>query len=53
MEMADAMGESAIAQRFEANLSEEVAALQTLKDLAAAFDKDELIGEQAGTTSKK
>jgi ferritin-like metal-binding protein YciE len=45
IEMADALGQSAIVTQLEANLQEEEAALQKLKSLAAGVNKDTLIAE--------
>jgi ferritin-like metal-binding protein YciE len=44
--MADALGRSAIVTQLEANLQEEEAALQKLKDLADGLDKDAMIGKE-------
>jgi ferritin-like metal-binding protein YciE len=46
IEMADALGRSAIVTQLEANLQEEEAALQKLKGLAAGVNKDTLIAEE-------
>src|ERR1700730_4317182 len=46
IEMADALGRSAIVRQLEANLTEEEAALHKLKGLADAIDTDRLIAEE-------
>jgi ferritin-like metal-binding protein YciE len=46
IEMADALGQSAILTHLEANLQEEEAALQKLKGLAAGVNKERLIAEE-------
>jgi ferritin-like metal-binding protein YciE len=46
IEMADALGRSAIVTQLEANLQEEEAALQKLKGLAGGVDKDALMAEE-------
>jgi ferritin-like metal-binding protein YciE len=46
IEMADALGRSAIVMQLEANLLEEEAALQKLKGLAADVNKQPLIAEE-------
>ena len=45
IEMATALGRSEIVTQLEANLEEEEAALQKLKDLADGLDKDGLVEE--------
>ena len=47
IEMAEALGRSAIVTQLEANLQEEEAALQKLKALADSVDKDALIADEA------
>jgi ferritin-like metal-binding protein YciE len=46
IEMAEALGRSAIVTQLEANLQEEEAALQKLKDLAEHVDTDALVAEE-------
>ena len=46
IEMADALGRSAIVTQLEANLQEEEAALQKLKGLAAGVNMEPLIAEE-------
>jgi ferritin-like metal-binding protein YciE len=46
IEMADALGRSAIVTQLEANLQEEETALQKLKGLAGGVDKDALMAEE-------
>jgi ferritin-like metal-binding protein YciE len=47
--MAEALGRSAIVTELEANLQEEEAALQKLKDLANGVDKFALIAAEEQT----
>jgi ferritin-like metal-binding protein YciE len=51
IEMAEALGRSAIVTHLEANLQEEEAALQKLKGLAAAVDTEALIAAEEETES--
>lgn len=53
IEMADALGQSAIVTQLEANLQEEEAALQKLKSLAEGVDKGALIAEEEEKQHKK
>ena len=53
IEMADALGQSAIVTQLEANLQEEEAALQKLKSLAEGVDKWALIADEEEKQHKK